>query len=65
MLKSNYFPFILPLPCVNQTGTPAGVSSVSPGNEIEIRLEHAINPTDPSMKVPDQLKFSAIQPPKH
>ncbi|EFP91203.2 uncharacterized protein PGTG_16394 [Puccinia graminis f. sp. tritici CRL 75-36-700-3] len=45
------------------TGTPAGVSSVSPGDEIEIGLEQASKPTDPSMSILDQLKFSAIQRP--
>ncbi|KAA1102347.1 hypothetical protein PGTUg99_029037 [Puccinia graminis f. sp. tritici] len=45
------------------TGTPAGVSSVSPGDEIEIGLEQATKPTDPSMTILDQLKFSAIQRP--
>jgi hypothetical protein len=48
---------------MNETGTPAGVSSVSPGDEIEIGLEQAIDTTDPSMKILDQLKFNAIQRP--
>ncbi|KAA1114698.1 hypothetical protein PGT21_018889 [Puccinia graminis f. sp. tritici] len=64
LLTVRVFPIYgLPLSCANQTGTPAGVSSVSPGDEIEIGLEQATKPTDPSMTILDQLKFSAIQRP--
>ncbi|KAI7934795.1 hypothetical protein MJO29_016058 [Puccinia striiformis f. sp. tritici] len=41
------------------TGTPAGVSSISPGDEVEIGVEQE---TNSSIKIIDQIKFNAIQP---
>ncbi|KNF03015.1 hypothetical protein PSTG_03609 [Puccinia striiformis f. sp. tritici PST-78] len=40
------------------TGTPAGVSSISPGDEVEIGVEQE---TNSSIKIIDQIKFNAIQ----
>ncbi|KAI9603630.1 hypothetical protein KEM48_000391 [Puccinia striiformis f. sp. tritici PST-130] len=40
------------------TGTPAGVSSISPGDEVEIGVEQE---TNSSIQIMDQIKFNAIQ----
>ncbi|POW18978.1 hypothetical protein PSHT_05278 [Puccinia striiformis] len=40
------------------TGTPAGVSSISPGDEVEIAVEQE---TNSSIQIIDQIKFNAIQ----
>ncbi|PLW10222.1 hypothetical protein PCANC_06601 [Puccinia coronata f. sp. avenae] len=45
------------------TGTPAGVSSISPGDEVEIGLEQKTQGHESQIKVMDQIKFSAIQRP--
>jgi len=45
------------------TGTPAGVSSVSPGDEVEIGLEQKPQVGNSQSQILDQLKFTAIQRP--
>lgn len=45
------------------TGTPAGVSSILPGDEVEIGLEHGSHEIDPSLRIIDQVKFDAIERP--
>lgn len=44
-------------------GTPAGVSSISPGDEVEIGLEQKLQVEYSQSQILDQIKFTAIQRP--